>query len=255
MGREPLEALRMLPTNLTKAELERYSRQILLLGGDAQRRLKNAHVLVVGAGGLGATTLPLLAASGVGCIEIFDGDAIETSNLGRQWIYSDDAVGKNKASEARAFLQSINPHIEVIAHDSMFEAGNFSSLEKITLVCEGSDNLASKFAVNDLALRAKVSAVISSLAAAQGHTMLVNGVENACYRCVFDEVDQSSLPSCAGEGILTTFVGFIAAHAAHTAITQIIATDREAGFWVFEKNHCRSVRIKRRIDCIHHNIP
>lgn len=255
MGRKPPEALKMLPANLTKAELERYSRQILLLGGDAQRRLKNAHVLVVGAGGLGATTLPLLAASGVGCIEIFDDDVIETSNLGRQWIYSEDAVGKNKASEARAFLKSINPHIEVIAHSTKFEAQKISSLEQATLLCEGSDNLASKFAVSDLALRAKVPAVISSLAAAQGHTMLVNGVENACYRCVFDEVDQNSLPSCAGEGILTTFVGFIAAHAAHTAIARIIATNHDSGFWVFEKNHCRSVRIKRRIDCIHHNIP
>ncbi|MCX7631765.1 MAG: ThiF family adenylyltransferase, partial [Turneriella sp.] len=103
-----------------KEELERYSRQILLYGRAGQERLARAHVAVIGAGGLGSAFLPILAASGVGKISIWDGDTVERSNLGRQFLYLENEVGLQKAELAAQRLRALNPHIHVIAHAEHF---------------------------------------------------------------------------------------------------------------------------------------
>lgn len=241
----------MEPAEFSKAELERYSRQILLYGREGQAKLKSARVIVIGAGGLGATVLPLLAASGVGEIEIWDSDRVEQTNLGRQLIYREGDLGKYKAECAKSFLYALNPHIRVHAHAKKFTAGDAAEFSDATLIFEGSDSLKTKFLVNDLAIRFARPAVISALGNAQGHTMLVYGAENACYRCVFDEIDERELPTCAGEGILSAFPAVVGAQAAHAGIGFILGVAREPGFWVFEKSHCRRVNVKKRTNCQH----
>jgi len=233
----------------SKEELERYSRQILLHGAAGQSKLKAARVLVVGAGGIGSTLLPLLASSGVGSIEIFDGDKIETSNLGRQVLFRERQVGQNKAAVAAETLRDLNPHIEIVAHPRHLEAKDAEHFGSADIVCEGSDSVPTKLLVNNLALAAKRPAIIAALGNTQGHVMLVNGHTTACYACLFSGVDEKDLPTCASEGILTTFPAVVAATAAQIAISQLLQPHAEGKLWVFEKNNCRSIRVKKRQDC------
>ncbi|GAB4423147.1 MAG: hypothetical protein OHK0011_02820 [Turneriella sp.] len=238
-------------SDFTKNELERYSRQILLHGRTGQQRLKQAKVIVIGAGGLGSTFLPVLAASGVGEIIVYDADAVERSNLGRQLLYTERDLGQNKAGVAAEKLAALNPHVHVQAIERRFDVGDAELLRTASLVFEGSDSLRTKFLLNDLCLSRDIPLVISALGNAQGHTMLVSGRESACYRCVFDEIDESELPTCASEGILSAFPALVAAQAAHVAVSKILDDKLPAGLWVFEKSHCRNVGIRKRKDCLH----
>ncbi|AFM11417.1 HesA/MoeB/ThiF family protein [Turneriella parva] len=235
--------------NFSKEELERYSRQILLHGAAGQKKLKDARVLVVGAGGIGSTLLPLLAASGIGSIEIFDGDKVETSNLGRQLLFRERHVGENKAIVAAEILKDLNPHIQVIALDRHLVQADAARFSAADIVCEGSDSVETKLLVNRLSLSAKRAAVIAALGNAQGHAMLINGHRAACYACLFGSVDEKDLPTCASDGILTTFPAVVAATAAQIAIGQILSPQEEGKLWLFEKNNCRSIRVKKRQDC------
>lgn len=236
--------------NFNKNELERYSRQILLFGRAGQEKLKLARVVVIGAGGLGCNFLPVIAACGVGQIWIWDSDRIEQSNLGRQLLYHEKDLGRNKAEVAAERLKTLNPYIAVEAVPRDFSADDERLLFSASLIFEGSDSLKSKFLLNDLALRYRVPLIISALGNAQGHTMLISN-DSPCYRCVFDEIDESMLPTCANEGILSSFPAFVATQAAHLAVGKILEPQLVGGFWLFEKNHCRAVRIQKRKDCHH----
>lgn len=237
-------------SGFSKNEIERYSRQILLRGIAAQQRLREARVLVIGAGGLGSAVLPLIAAAGIGKIELFDGDRVEQSNLGRQTLFRETDIGKSKASIAADFLRGLNPYIEVMAHDRKFTVEGLNHIAATDLIIEGSDSLKTKFLLNDLAKQYKKPAFIAALGAAQGHAMLVAG--GACYRCVFDEIAEAELPTCASEGILSTFPAVVGATIAHAAVEYILKPDNETKFWVFEKSHCRKVTVSRRQSCKNH---
>lgn len=236
----------------SKAELERYSRQILLYGLDGQKKFKSARIVVIGAGGLGSSLLPLLAAAGIGTIEIFDGDKVEQSNLGRQMIYRENDIGKAKARIAANFLRELNPHIEIISHERHFDKADASILPGASAVCEGSDSLQTKFLLNDLALAMGVPAFIAALGKDQGHAMLVNGRNSACYRCVFDELSGNDLPSCASEGIISTFPAVVSSTVAHSAAMHLLKPISAGTFWLFEKNHCRTMQFKKRQECERH---
>ncbi len=237
--------------DFSKNELERYSRQILLYGRAGQMRLKSATVIVIGAGGLGSTFLPVLAASGVGTIIIYDDDKIERSNLGRQLLYSESDLGQPKAAIAAQRLAAVNSYITVKGIERRFTKNDADALREASLIFEGSDSLETKFLLNDLCLKARIPLVISALGNAQGHTMLISGSNSACYRCIFEEIDEHDVPSCASEGILSAFPALVGAQAAHVAIRRILDDHLPAGFWVFEKSHCRSVHIRRRTECLH----
>jgi len=237
--------------SFTKAELERYSRQILVGGRELQERLQAAHVLVVGAGGLGSAMLPLLAASGIGKITVFDGDTVERSNLGRQVIFREADIGKNKAQQAEKFLHALNPHCAVTAIDRNFANGDENYLIAADLIFEGSDSLTAKFLVNDLALRASRPALIAALGKSQGHLMLTHGPLSPCYRCVFDQLDEKEVPVCASEGILSTFPSVVGAMAADIGVTFLLGQASPL-FRVFENQQCRQVRVQIRPTCPNH---
>jgi sulfur carrier protein ThiS adenylyltransferase/adenylyltransferase/sulfurtransferase len=237
-------------SGFSKNEIERYSRQILLRGIAAQQKLRETRALVIGAGGLGSAVLPLIAAAGIGKIELFDGDRVEQSNLGRQTLFRETDIGKSKARLAADFLRLLNPHIEIMAHDRKFTAADATHIASADLIFEGSDSLKVKFLLNDLAKQYKKPAFIAALGAAQGHAMLVSG--GACYRCVFDEVAEDELPTCASEGILSTFPAVVGATVAHAAVEYILNPGNETRFWIFEKNHCRMVGIRKSQSCKNH---
>ncbi len=151
---------------LTRDEVARYSRHLVIpdLGADGQKRLKNARVLVIGAGGLGAPALLYLAAAGVGTIGIVDDDVVDESNLQRQIIHGVDDVGRSKAQSARDSITEINPLIEVHLHEVRLDRDNAVGLfEQYDLIVDGSDNFATRYLVNDAAVLARKPYVWGSI--------------------------------------------------------------------------------------------
>src|SRR3954454_22589886 len=137
---------------LTKEEVARYSRHLIIpdVGMEGQKRLKNAKVLCVGAGGLGSPALMYLAAAGVGTLGIGESDEVDESNLQRQIIHSQADIGRSKAESARDSIKGINPYTEVILHEERLEADNVMDLfSQYDLIIDGTDNFATRYLVND----------------------------------------------------------------------------------------------------------
>src|SRR5919107_1092040 len=140
---------------LTKEEVARYSRHLIIpdVGVDGQKRLKNAKVLVVGAGGLGSPALLYLAAAGVGTLGVIDFDVVDESNLQRQVIHGQSDIGRPKAESARASVQEINPLVEVVVHNERLDNENALEIFRdYDLILDGTDNFATRYLVNDAAV-------------------------------------------------------------------------------------------------------
>jgi len=205
------------------AELDRYARHIVLreIGGAGQRRLKQARVLVVGAGGLGAPALLYLAAAGVGRLGVIDDDRVSNSNLQRQVIHQDASIGMEKVHSAAATLRALNPFIEVRPYARAFTAEIAADLvAEYDLVLDGSDNFATRHAVNAACVAAGVPLISGALSQWEGQLSLFDPARGApCYRCLFPEVPAEGLaPSCAEGGVLGPLPGIIGAMMAAEAV-------------------------------------
>jgi molybdopterin/thiamine biosynthesis adenylyltransferase len=200
---------------LSPAELERYARHIVLaeIGGAGQQRFKAARVLVVGAGGLGAPLALYLAAAGIGTIAIVDDDHVSLSNLQRQIIHASDRVGTPKAESARQTIAAINPHVEVIAHQTRLTAGNVRELIRGSdIVADGSDNFATRYLVADACAEMKVPLVTAAVGRFDGSVTVLKPYEgeNPSYRDIFPiEPPEGLLPTCAEAGILGALTGVL----------------------------------------------
>ena len=155
-------------TNLefTEDEIQRYARHITLpqVGGVGQRKLMNAKVLVIGAGGLGSPLLLYLAAAGVGTIGIIDDDKVELSNLQRQIIHKSNMIGAHKTDSAKETILSINPNIKVITYKKRFSFSNAEDIvSKYDIVADGSDNFGTRFLVNDVCFLTKKTLVSAAI--------------------------------------------------------------------------------------------
>lgn len=195
---------------LTRDEVARYSRHLIIpdLGVDGQKRLKNARVLVVGAGGLGAPTLLYLAAAGVGTIGIVDFDIVDESNLQRQIIHGTADVGRSKAQSARDSIVAINPLVEVRLHEFRLDAGNAVELfGHYDLIIDGADNFATRYLVNDAAVLAGKPYVWGSIYRFEGQVSVfwddAPGGRGLNYRDLYPEPPPpGTVPSCAEGGVL-----------------------------------------------------
>lgn len=184
-----------------------YSRQTTLrdVGESGQRKLRNARVLVIGAGGLGVPVLTYLAGAGVGTIGIVDGDTLDASNLHRQTLYALDDVGKPKVTLAAQRLRALNPEVNMRTHQERFTASNAALLlTDYDLVVECSDNFATKFLANDAALAAGKPAIFSSVYQYEGQLQVYRATpESACLRCLWPEATRDGLVgNCAEAGVL-----------------------------------------------------
>ena len=217
---------------LSPDELERYARHIVLpeIGGPGQAKLRQARVLVVGAGGLGAPALLYLAAAGVGALGIVDFDRVSLSNLQRQVIHGSDDVGRLKVESAADSVRRINPHVAIEAHEARIDAQNALALiSDYDIVLDGSDNFATRYLVSDacfLGARPLVTAAVNrfdgSLTTIRAHE---SGPEtpNPTYRCLFPEPPPDGLlPACAEAGILGALTGVIGAMQALEAVKEIV---------------------------------
>ena len=225
----PLPPLVEPAADLTRDEVARYSRHLIIpgFGPDGQKRLKNARVLVIGAGGLGSPTLLYLAAAGVGTLGIVEFDVVEESNLQRQIIHGQNDIGRSKAHSARDAILEVNPHVAVNLHEFRLEPDNAIDLfSKYDLIIDGTDNFATRYLVNDAAVLAHKPYVWGSIYRFAGQVSVFwedapdGGGLN--YRDLYPEPPPPGMvPSCAEGGVLGVLCASIASVMSTEAIKLI----------------------------------
>jgi molybdopterin/thiamine biosynthesis adenylyltransferase/rhodanese-related sulfurtransferase/molybdopterin converting factor small subunit len=198
---------------LTNDEVGRYSRHLIMpeVGVDGQRRLKNARVLCVGAGGLGSPAALYLAAAGIGTLGIVDFDAVDSSNLQRQILYSTGDVGRPKLASARERLTALNPEVKVVTHDAALTAANALDIfRQYDVVLDGTDNFATRYLVNDACVLLGKPNAYGSIFRFEGQASVFATKGGPCYRCLYPEPPPPGLvPSCAEGGVLGVLPGVI----------------------------------------------
>jgi adenylyltransferase/sulfurtransferase len=194
---------------LTIDEVRRYSRHLIIpdVGMTGQKRLKNAKVLVIGAGGLGSPALLYLAAAGVGTLGIVEFDEVDESNLQRQVIHGQSDVGKPKAVSAKESVAETNPYVNVVVHEERLDNDNVMRIfEGYDLIVDGTDNFATRYLVNDAAYFAGIPYVWGSIYRFDGQASVFwpqSGDDAPCYRCLYPEPPPPGMvPSCAEGGVL-----------------------------------------------------
>ena len=194
---------------LTIDEVRRYSRHLIIpdVGMSGQKRLKNARVLVIGAGGLGSPALLYLAAAGVGTIGVAEFDEVDESNLQRQVIHGQSDIGRPKAESARDAILEVNPYVEVVVHDVRLDNDNVMSVfEGYDLIVDGTDNFATRYLVNDAAYFLGIPYVWGSIYRFDGQASVFAPTladDAPCYRCLYPEPPPPGMvPSCAEGGVL-----------------------------------------------------
>jgi sulfur-carrier protein adenylyltransferase/sulfurtransferase len=191
---------------LTIDEVRRYSRHLIIpdVGMTGQKRLKNAKVLVIGAGGLGSPALLYLAAAGVGTIGIAEFDVVDESNLQRQVIHGQSDIGKSKAQSAKESIAETNPHVNVVLHEERLDNDNVMGIfEQYDLIVDGTDNFATRYMVNDAAVLLGKPYVWGSIYRFDGQASVFWAEQGPCYRCLYPEPPPPGMvPSCAEGGVL-----------------------------------------------------
>ena len=192
--------------SLSREEVMRYSRHMIIpeVASAGQKRLKNAKVLAVGAGGLGSPTLLYLAAAGDGTLGIVDFDVVDESNLQRQVIHGQSDIGRSKAESARDSVLEINPHVEVRLHQQRLDSSNvFEIFADYDLIVDGTDNFATRYMVNDAAFLLAKPYVWGSIYRFDGQASVFWADHGPCYRCLYPEPPPPGMvPSCAEGGVL-----------------------------------------------------
>ena len=221
----PLPPLVEPAEGLSVDEVKRYSRHLIIpdVGMTGQKRLKNAKVLVVGAGGLGSPALLYLAAAGVGTLGIVDFDVVDESNLQRQIIHGVSDIGKPKAESARDSIQEINPYVEVILHQERLDSDNALDIFRpYDLIVDGTDNFATRYLVNDAAVLLGKPYVWGSIYRFDGQASVFWAEHGPCYRCLYPEPPPPGMvPSCAEGGVLGVLCASIGSIQVNEAIKLI----------------------------------
>jgi adenylyltransferase/sulfurtransferase len=241
-------------------EISRYSRHILLkeVGGDGQAKLLAARVLVVGAGGLGSPLVLYLAAAGVGTIGIVDDDRVELSNLQRQVAHTMERLGERKVDSAAAAARAINPGVVVETHPVRLTADNATALiEQYDLVCDGSDNFATRFLVADACVLAKRTLVSAAVLRFDGQLSTFKphaDPAGPCYRCLYPAPPPDGLiPSCSEAGILGAVTGVMGSLQATEVLKEIMGIgDGLSGrllIWDALSARVRTIRLPRDPAC------
>ena len=210
----------------SETELNRYARHIVLreVGGAGQKALKNAKVLVIGAGGLGAPVLQYLAAAGVGTIGVVDDDTVENANLQRQVIHKDSAIGMPKVFSAQAEMEAQNPFVTVRPyHRRLDEEIAADLIGDYDLVLDGTDNFETRYLVNRACVAAGVPLISGALSQWEGQLSVFHPASGGpCYQCIFPRAPAAHLaPSCAQAGVIGPLPGVIGAMMAAEAIKLI----------------------------------
>ncbi len=210
---------------LSQEEILRYSRHLIIpeVGVEGQRRLKDARVLMVGAGGLGSPIGLYLAAAGVGRLGIVEFDVVDETNLQRQILHGTKDVGRKKVESARDRIRDVNPNVEVVAHETRLTSDNaLEILRDYDLVVDGTDNFATRYLVNDACVLLGKPNVYGSIFRFEGQSTVFCTKDGPCYRCLYPEPPPPGLvPSCAEGGVLGILPGLVGVIQATEAVKLI----------------------------------
>lgn len=242
---------------LTVDEVRRYSRHLIIpdVGMDGQKRLKNAKVLFVGAGGLGSPGLMYMAAAGVGTLGIVEFDEVDESNLQRQIIHSQSDIGRPKAESARDTIKGINPYVNVVLHEERLEADNVMDLfSQYDLIVDGTDNFATRYLVNDACVLLNKPYVWGSIYRFDGQASVFWSEHGPCYRCLYPEPPPPGMvPSCAEGGVLGVLCASIGSIQANEAIKLLagIGEPLVGRLMIYDalEMQYRQVKVRKDPDC------
>ena len=215
---------------MTDEQIERYSRHIILkeVGAKGQKKLLNAKVLIIGAGGLGAPAAMYLAAAGVGTIGIVDADEVDLSNLQRQIIHSTADIGKPKVKSAKETMNAMNPDVQVKTYHMFVDSTNIRELiREYDFVIDGTDNFPAKFLINDACVMEKKPFSHAGIIRFKGQLMTYVPGEGPCYRCVFkNPPPKDAVPTCKQAGVIGAMGGVIGSLQAMEAIKYIVGVGK-----------------------------
>lgn len=241
---------------LTLDQIRRYQRQIIMpeVGSVGQRKLLEAKVLLIGAGGLGSPTALYLAAAGVGTLGIVDFDVVDASNLHRQILHGHSDLGRPKVESAADTLKDINPDLDVIGFPEAISSENaLGIIQGFDIVVNGSDNFPTRYLVNDACVFLRKPLVDGAIFRFEGNvTVYLPG--QGCYRCLYDQPPPpGAVPSCAEAGVLGVLPGIIGSIQAIEAIKLIIGQGRSLvnRLLLFDSldMEFREVKIRRDPNC------
>jgi adenylyltransferase/sulfurtransferase len=214
---------------LSEAQFERYARHLVLdeVGEEGQRKLMDARVLVVGAGGLGSPLLLYLAAAGVGTLGVIDDDVVDLSNLQRQIVHATESIGLPKVESAKRTLFHINSEVKIETHQARLTEANVANyVGAYDLVADGSDNFATRYSLNDACFRLKKPLIGAALSPFEGQLSTFKaylGPPHPCYRCLFREPPPpDSVPRCETAGILGAIAGVMGTLQATEVLKEIL---------------------------------
>lgn len=212
---------------LSADELARYARHVVLpeIGGTGQLRLRGASVLVIGAGGIGSPAIQYLAAAGIGRLVLVDDDRVDASNLQRQVLFGSADIGRAKVDAAADAVRRINPHVAVESHALRIDAVSAGALlADADVALDGSDNFATRLAVADAALAARVPLVSAAVGRFEGQLATFRGWEadKPCYRCLVGDAPSATALTCAEEGVLGPTTGVLGSLAALEVLRAIV---------------------------------
>ena len=216
-----------MPAELSAAQLDRYSRHILLpeVGERGQEKLLKGRVLLLGAGGLGAPAALYLAAAGVGTIGLVDADTVDASNLQRQIIHATSRLGMTKVDSAEVAINDLNPDVKVVKYQERVNAGNVDRIFGAgwDVIVDGCDNFPTRYLVNDASLFHKIPVSHGSIFRFDGQVTTFMPFQGPCYRCLYPEPPPAHLaPSCAEAGVLGILPGVVGVIQATEAIKLIL---------------------------------
>ncbi len=253
----PTEALQQQEVKLSKEEVQRYSRHLIMpeVGLDGQLKLKRARVLMIGTGGLGAPLGLYLAAAGVGHLGLVDFDVVDSSNLQRQVTFTTADVGKPKSEAAKARLSALNPMIEIVSYETRLTSDNALELFRdYDIIVDGTDNFPTRFLVNDACVLLGKPNVYGSIFRFEGQATVFGYPGGPCYRCLYPEPPPPGLvPSCAEGGVLGVLPGIVGSIQAMETIKLILGTGEPlvGRLLLFDAlaMRFRELKLKKNPDC------
>ena len=239
-------------------EIQRYSRHLIMpeVGMEGQAKLKQAKVLLIGAGGLGAPLGLYLTAAGVGRIGLVDFDVVDSSNLQRQVTYSSGDVGRPKLEVAKERLAGINPHIQIDTHEVRLSSENALEIfQEYDIVADGTDNFPTRYLVNDACVLLDKPNVYGSIFRFEGQTSVFYAKEGPCYRCLYPEPPPPGLvPSCAEGGVLGVLPGIVGTLQALEVVKLILGVGNSliGRLLLFDalKMNFRELNLRKDPDCM-----
>lgn len=248
----------MAKATFREGELERYARHIVLreIGGPGQKKLKEARVLVIGAGGLGSPVLLYLAAAGVGTIGVIDDDVVDNSNLQRQVIHRDEDIGRPKVHSAELAMKAQNPNVRVRPYKRRLEAAIAAELfSDYDLILDGTDNFDTRYLSNRVAVELGKPLISGALSQWEGQVSVFDPAKGGpCYQCIFPEAPAPGLaPSCAEAGVVGPLPGVVGAMMAVEAVKLIAGAGAvlRGEMLIYDAlySESRKIALKPRSDC------